>query len=93
MKDLLKYSLIAALFLGGTSCTDLEEEIKGDLTSKITPANQGVGTKTNVNKATPSDGLSGAFTRLLNGTANHGSYFTAQELSTDEAVITQKGGD
>ncbi|MFZ6010084.1 MAG: RagB/SusD family nutrient uptake outer membrane protein, partial [Bacteroidota bacterium] len=39
------------------------------------------------------DGLSSAFGRLLNGTANHGSYFSIQELSSDEAVITQKGGD
>jgi starch-binding outer membrane protein, SusD/RagB family len=93
MKDLLKYSLITTLIVVGSSCTDLEEEIKGDLTSKITPANQGNLTNVNVNKATPSDGLSGAFARVLNGTANHGGYFSAQEISTDEAVITQKGGD
>jgi len=85
--------LIIALLVGGSSCTNLDEEIKGDFTTKITPANQGVGTKTNVNKPTPSDGLSGAFGRLLNGTANHGSYFSVQEISSDEAVITQKGGD
>ncbi len=93
MKDLLKYTLITALFFGATSCTDLEEEIKGDFTSKFDPANQGVGIKNNVNKASPSDGLQGAFSRLLSGTANHGSYFSVQEISTDEAVITQKGGD
>lgn len=93
MKGLLRYSLITALLVGGSSCTDLDEEILGDLTEKIEPANQGVGVKNNVNRATPADGLSGAFSRILNGTANHGSYFSVQELSSDEAVITQKGGD
>ncbi len=93
MKHILKYSVITALAVLGSSCTNLDEEIKAEFTTKITPANQGVGTKTNVNKATPSDGLSGAFGRLLNGTANHGSYFSVQEISSDEAVITQKGGD
>lgn len=93
MKNLLKSALITAFVFGAFSCTDLEEEIKGDLTKSITPANQGVGTKNNVNKATPNDGLSGAFSRLLNGTANHGSYFSLQEIPSDEAVVTQKGGD
>ena len=93
MKDLLKYSLITALLVSGASCTNLDEQVKDNYTSLIKPANQGVGTKINVNKPTPSDGLSGAFARLLNGTANHGSYFSAQEISSDEAVITQKGGD
>jgi hypothetical protein len=93
MKDLLKYSLIAALVVSGASCTNLDEEIKDQYTSALEIQNKGVGTKNNVNKATPSDGLSGAFSRLLSGTANHGSYFSAQEISSDEAVITQKGGD
>jgi starch-binding outer membrane protein, SusD/RagB family len=93
MKHILKYSLITALLVGGSSCTNLDEEIQGDFTTKFKPANQGVGTKINVNKATPSDGLSGAFGKLFGGTANHGSYFSAQEISSDEAVITQKGGD
>jgi len=93
MKDLLKYSMIASVLVLGASCTNLDEEIKGDLTTSIKPANQGVGIKNNVNKASPSDGLSGAFGKLLGGTANHGSYFSAQEISSDEAVITQKGGD
>lgn len=93
MKDLLKYSLITATLVVGSSCTNLDEEIKDSFTTRITPTNQGVGVKINTNKATPSDGLAGAFNRVLNGTANHGSYFAVQEISTDEAVITQKGGD
>lgn len=93
MKNLLKYTWILALVFSVFSCTDLEEQIKGDFTKKFDPANQGVGTRNNVNKPTPNDGLTGAFSRVLNGTANHGSYFSLQEIGTDEAVITQKGGD
>jgi starch-binding outer membrane protein, SusD/RagB family len=93
MKHLLKYSLFSALLVSGASCTNLDEEIKDSYTKKFTPANPGVGIKNNVNKPTPSDGLSGAFSKLLGGTANHGSYFSVQEISSDEAVITQKGGD
>ncbi|MBX2898839.1 MAG: RagB/SusD family nutrient uptake outer membrane protein [Cyclobacteriaceae bacterium] len=73
-----------------TSCTNLDEELKDDFTSTFPTTQFG---STNVNKPTPNDGLGGAFARVLNGTANHGSYFSVQEVSTDEAVITQKGGD
>lgn len=93
MKNLYKLTLISALCVSVFSCTDLDEEIKGDFTKDFDPANPGVGVKNNVNRATPNDGLADAFTRLLNGTANHGSYFSVTEISTDEAVITQKGGD
>lgn len=93
MKNLFKSTFIIAFTLGAIACTDLEEEITDSYTSKINPANQGVGTKNNVNKPTPNDGLAGAFTRLLNGTAGHGGYFSLQEIPSDEAVVTQKGGD
>ena len=93
MKNIFKSTLIIAFAFGAFSCTDLEEEIVDSYTTKVTPANPGVGTKTNVNKPTPNDGLGGAFSRLLNGTAGHGSYWTLQELTSDEAVVTQKGGD
>lgn len=93
MKGILKYAFIFALAALGAACTDLEEEIKGDFTEDFDPENAGVGQRNNVNGVTPNDGLTDAFSRLLNGTANHGGYFSVQEISTDEAVITQKGGD
>lgn len=93
MKDYNKWILLITFGLSVSSCTNLDEEIIGDYTTNAPVENQGVGTKINVNKPTPNDGLTGAFTRLLNGTANHGSYFSVQEVSSDEAVITQKGGD
>jgi starch-binding outer membrane protein, SusD/RagB family len=93
MKNLLKIFLLIPLVVAFHACTDLEEELEGDFTEDFDPANPNVGVKNNVNKPTPNDGLSAAFTRLLNGTANHGGYFSVTEVSTDEAVITQKGGD
>jgi len=93
MKNLSKYLMMATLLVWGSACTNLDEEIKSNYTKNFKPANPGVGVKNNVNKAQPADGLSAAFSRVLNGTANHGSYFSVQEISSDEAVITQKGGD
>lgn len=81
---------MASLLLAFVGCTNLDEELKGDFNSNFPTTSY---TRINVNKATPNDGLGGAFARVLNGTANHGSYFSVQEVSTDEAVITQKGGD
>lgn len=90
MKSISKYTLVITLFcIGATSCTDLDEEIQGDFTKTFAPANQGVGQEIGA----AGDGLESAFNRLLNGTANHESYFSVQEISSDEAVITQKGGD
>lgn len=85
-------ALALTLFTVG-ACTDLEEEIKDGFTEDFDPQNPGVGVTNNVNKAQPNDGLASAFNGLRNGAAWHGSYFSAQEVSSDEAVITQKGGD
>ena len=81
-------ALALTLFTVG-SCTDLEEEIKDGFTEDFDPNNPGVGQS----GSGSSDGLNAAFSRLLNGSAAHNSYFSIQEVSTDEAVITQKGGD
>ena len=78
---------------GGSACTNLDEALPGSYTQKFDPSNQGVGNKNNVNKAQPSDGLQGAFSQVLNGTAASGGFFAVEEIGTDEAVITQKGGD
>jgi len=90
MKKIWKLISIVTATVTFVACTDLEEELKGDFTESFTTTRFGT---SNVNKPTPNDGLGAAFNRVLNGTANHGSYFSVQEVSTDEAVITQKGGD
>jgi hypothetical protein len=88
MNKLFKATLAASIILFGQSCTDLEENLEGDFTEIFTPGNS----KTTAGGGSD-DGLTAAYSRLLGGTANHGSYFSATEITTDEAVITQKGGD
>lgn len=87
------YTLLLVLAVGGFSCTNLDEELEDRYNAKFDPSNQGVGIKDNVNKAQPNDGLQGAFSKVLDGTATNGGFFAVQEGGTDEAVITQKGGD
>jgi len=94
MKNTYKYILVSSLFIGGgLACTNLDENLKDTYTKKFTPANIGLGISANKNLAQPSDGLQGAFNTLLTGTATNGGFFAVQETGTDEAVITQKGGD
>ncbi len=86
-----KLLTLACLVAALGSCTDLEEQLNDSFSEDFTPANtQGA---TNVTRSTPDDGLEGAFARLRNGSANHQNYFSMQEVTTDEVVITQKGGD
>src|SRR5260221_2570376 len=93
MKNIFAYTLVAALLAAGSACTKLDEELPGSFNKKFTPSNPGVGIKNNVNKPQPNDGLQGAFSKVLDGTATNGGHFAVQETGTDEAVITQKGGD
>ncbi|HEY9117753.1 MAG TPA: RagB/SusD family nutrient uptake outer membrane protein [Roseivirga sp.] len=93
MKYTIRILAVALTFFAIGSCTDLEEEIKDGFTEDFDPNNPGVGVTNNVNKAQPNDGLGAAFGRLIGSSAGHGGYFSIQEVSTDEAVITQKGGD
>ncbi|MDH5380909.1 MAG: RagB/SusD family nutrient uptake outer membrane protein [Cyclobacteriaceae bacterium] len=93
MKNLFKILLLTSFAIIGNACTDLEEELIGDYTSDAGDPAARKNNSPNVNKATPADGLGPAFGRLFDGTANHGSYFSISEISSDEAVITQKGGD
>ena len=93
MKNLNKLFILVFLLGVGFSCTDLEEELVADYTETFTPQNPGLGESENTNAALPADGLNAAYDRLKSGTAWHGSYFSATELSSDEAVVAQKGGD
>src|SRR5258706_1857814 len=93
MKNILKYTLITSIFAGGVACTNLDEKLPGAYTEEFKPSNPGFGVPTNVNSAQTLDGLQGAFNKVLDGTATNGGFFAVQEGGTDEAVITQKGGD
>lgn len=71
------------------SCTSLEENLIGDITSDI-----------NIEGLEPPDGtealgvMGAAYGSLRDaGTANHGGYYSIQEITTDEMCIATKGGD
>lgn len=85
----LKYFLISGLALALVGCTDLEEELVGDITEDITVPGVDVGGPGG------NDGpLTAVYAELRNaGTANHGGYYSIQEIPTDEMVIGAKGGD
>lgn len=93
MRHLTKITFILALVFVAFSCTDLNESLNSGFTENFSPSNPGFGESPNTNIPVPSDGMGAAFTTLLNGSAAHESYFTVQEVSTDQMVITQKGGD
>jgi hypothetical protein len=93
MKKKITYTLMAAVCAAGVGCTNLDEHLPGQYTQPTTVTNPGYGVATNANKPTPNDGMAAAFNQLLNGIATNGGFFAVQEGGTDEAVITQKGGD
>ncbi len=89
MNKFSKILIVFAAMFAIQSCTDLEEDLIGDVTTEIsvpgiTPVGGGPG----------GGPLSGAYGELRNaGTANHGGYYSIQEITTDEMVICAKGGD
>ncbi len=84
---------LAALAVG-TACTNLDEHLPGQYTYKadVTNVNFGISSVESP-PARPQDGLQPAYNQLLSGIATNGGFFAVQEGGTDEAVITQKGGD
>ena len=71
-----------ALMVPFQSCTDLEPEVFSDLTPANFPVTEG---------EVVSSYLS-SYTRLY-GFQNHNSYMSMQEVSSDEAMIPQRGSD
>lgn len=89
MKKYIKYFVLSGVALALTACTDLEEDLVGDITSDITVdgINTGGG-------GSAGGELTAAYAELRNaGTANHGGYYSIQELTSDEMLIGAKGGD
>ena len=85
------HKLLLGLGLVGLtySCTDLEEDLVGDLTEDFSVEGLSTG-----GAGGGSDVLTAVFDAVRNGgTANHGGYFSVQSVSTDEMAVTQKGGD
>ncbi|MEM1216342.1 MAG: RagB/SusD family nutrient uptake outer membrane protein, partial [Bacteroidota bacterium] len=91
MNKLVKYFMFASLAMGIVACTDLEEDLVGDITSDIIVESPG---DPNDNNSTPSGPLTASYNEFFNlGIANHGSYFSIQEIPSDEMCIAAKGGD
>ena len=91
MKHLIKSTFFAASLLV-FSCTDLEEELIGDVTADVSlPALTSGGSG---GGGGSSDPAAGAYTKLReSGSAGHGGIFAVNGVSSDEMAIAQKGGD
>jgi len=74
------------------SCTDLEEDLVGEVTNDIVI--EGVNVPTVNDPSAVPAALSSAYGQLRGaGTAFHSSYYSVSEITTDEMVIGAKGGD
>ena len=86
-KNLFLATSVSALIF---SCTDLEEELIGDITKAVTVSAPNIGGAAGGGN----DALAGAYSQLQwSGTANHSSYFSLQGLVSDEMAVAAKGGD
>jgi hypothetical protein len=82
--QLLKYYLFFIFTTSFVACTDLEENLVGDITRVESVDTDSV----------PDPMVPFAYGELRNtGTANHGSYYSLQELTSDEMVICTKGSE
>ncbi len=87
LKKTFYFILFLPLFFN--ACTDLEEDLKGDISEDIDlPPVYPVDPGSTIHY------IDGVFDELRHsGTANHGSYYTVQEITSDEMVVTVKGND
>ncbi len=93
MKNIFKITLMCGALAFMSACTDLEENLLGEVTTQFDGEEPDFGNFDGGGSG-PSDGIASAFNQLRNaGSANHGGYFSIQTVSSDEAAITQKGGD
>lgn len=89
MKNIFKLFVLSGLFLTYSCSTDLEEVLRGEITSDINIEGLGAG-----GGGGAGDALGGAFSQLQwSGTANHGNYYSLQGITSDELLIAAKGGD
>ncbi|MCB0614010.1 MAG: RagB/SusD family nutrient uptake outer membrane protein [Phaeodactylibacter sp.] len=89
MKKFVKYFISALLVIGLTGCTDLEEDLVGEITEDIR-----IGYTGYVCDCGPVDRLYSIYGEFRNaGTANHGGYYSLQEITSDEMVVGAKGED
>tara|TARA_B100001564_G_scaffold223582_1_gene188470 strand:- start:2954 stop:4573 length:1620 start_codon:yes stop_codon:yes gene_type:complete len=83
---ILSLSILTFIF----SCTDLDEDLRGVITTDISVE----GIATDDGGSGGGDVLGGAYAGLRGtGTGGHTNWYSAQELTSDEMVVTTKGGD
>ncbi|WP_299119992.1 RagB/SusD family nutrient uptake outer membrane protein [uncultured Winogradskyella sp.] len=93
MKNIFKISLMCGALVLMSACTDLDENLLGEVTEQFDGVEPDFGSFDGGGPG-PSDAIASAYNQLRNaGSANHGGYFSIQTVSSDEAAITQKGGD
>ncbi|HKK79206.1 MAG TPA: RagB/SusD family nutrient uptake outer membrane protein [Phaeodactylibacter sp.] len=89
MEMRLHLLIYAAFLLSLTSCTDLEEELVGEVTESLSVEYDGP-----VCDCGTLEPIAFAYVALRNsGTAFHGGYFSLQELTSDEMVVPVRGGE
>ena len=88
MKKILKYLVLPTLVFSAAACTDLTENLEGDITETINV--DGIPDPNNTSGGGP---LDGAYSKLRDGSAGHGATYSIQEITTDEMCIAAKGGD
>ena len=82
MKNLFyKSSLLLLLVAGASSCTKLSEKVQDEIL-----------TTTNLTDKQIADGLIAPVYARLPDIYRHTTYFTLQEISTDEAILPYRGG-
>ncbi len=90
MTKYTKFLFLLCISLFVASCTNLDEDLRSEITEDINIP--GISRPGGGGPAT--DAINAAFAELRNtGTANHGSYYSVQSISSDEQAIATKGGD
>lgn len=93
MNRLIKLTFLFSMLFMAYSCTNLDEVLEDELTTEFSDDGVNVIDGATDGGILPSGALAPAYNRLRNGSAGHGSYYSAQEVSSDEMTLGQKGGD
>lgn len=84
-RRMVSYLLSLILFSALVACTDLEENLRGEITKDFSNSDVVAGSPASYISVYPS--------LRYAGTANHGGYYTLQEVASDEMFIGAKGSD
>ena len=93
MNRLIKLTFLFGMLFMAYSCTDLDEVLEDEFTSEFSDDGVAVVDGATDGGTLPAGVLAPSYNRLRNGSAGHGSYYSAQEVSSDEMALGQKGGD